>query len=89
MHDVQCDDIHEVLDWAEAFLATSELTPGTRYFVAIRSRHAADTDGDRSGVSLTWITPPPETAFQSPHPAPRVRSMRLYRYGQHGLGVRR
>lgn len=61
MHDVECDDIERVVEWAKSYLAASDLKAGTRYFVALRAWQNAETPGVREGVSLTWLTPSPDT----------------------------
>ncbi|WP_270410152.1 hypothetical protein [Brachybacterium paraconglomeratum] len=63
MHDVESDDVRDVLRWAEEFNKSSETPEGTQYFVALRSAHPVEFPGDKPGTDLVWLTPPPESIF--------------------------
>lgn len=63
MHDVESNDVRDVLRWAEEFNQSAETPEGTRYFVALRSEHIADSPGGKPGSDIVWLTPPPESAF--------------------------
>lgn len=63
MYDVESSDVRDVLRWAEEFNQSAETPDGTQYFVALRTEHIVDSQGDKPGTDIVWLTPPPESAF--------------------------